>query len=118
MLGVITNCFIMNFTTDAFASANGLSITQRIWAAFIAEHALFIVKFGLAYLIPDTPAYIVREVAKKEWIRDCQVQALTASSDTDLSSALDASRAARSEQRMHAASGRIVVAEEFEDEVD
>lgn len=111
----------MNFTTDAFASANGLSITQRIWAAFIAEHALFIVKFGLAYLIPDTPAYILREVAKKEWIRDCQVHALASTSaDSDLSSALEASRAAKSQQRasMSVGSIRIAVADEFQDEVD
>lgn len=118
MIGVITNCFILGFTSDSFAQANGLSITQRIWVTFIAEHALLLFKIMLAYLIPDVPAEIRREVAKKEWIRECQVAALEARAQQDISGAEEqrVRRMQAREERMRRADDTLGYAEEFDDD--
>jgi anoctamin-10/anoctamin-7 len=76
VIGVVTNCFILGFTSSSFASVNGLSITQRIWFAFIAEHALLVIKTLLAAVIPDRPGDVMKELAKKQWIRDVQLEAI------------------------------------------
>jgi hypothetical protein len=111
--------FCFRFLVLTTVAANRLSITQRIWAAFITEHVLLLIKIGLAYLVPDTPAYIQREMAKKAWIRERQIAALEKVAEEG------AADIARARQEARAAAMRVTVqddrelegGEEFQDEV-
>eukprot|EP00698_Gefionella_okellyi_P015918 TRINITY_DN4523_c0_g1_i1.p1 TRINITY_DN4523_c0_g1~~TRINITY_DN4523_c0_g1_i1.p1 ORF type:complete len:721 (-),score=185.11 TRINITY_DN4523_c0_g1_i1:896-3058(-) len=97
VVGVVTNSFVLAFTSDSFATSNGLSITQRMWFAFIAEHSVLLLKFVIAYLIPDTPAFVLREIAKKEWIKDCQFEGLDRPTGGDAGSPAQAAHSASSD---------------------
>ncbi|KAJ8028117.1 Anoctamin-7 [Holothuria leucospilota] len=52
-VGVITNAFIIAFTSQW---GKEFSMVGKLWIVIGFEHVVFMVKFFLAYIIPDTPA--------------------------------------------------------------
>jgi len=85
---VLTNCLLIGFSVDSIADAfGGMPLTlasQRISQVpyytliviVVIEHFLLGTKFLLAYMIPDMPGWIVKELAKEEWIKEKTIKAL------------------------------------------
>jgi len=114
VIGVVTNAFILGFTSDAFARANQLSITQRMWFVFISEHAVLLIKFIIAYIVPDTPGSVIADLAKAKWIKECKFAKFTAKQKTARQGPAAPVHAQPAAQ--HDQDAGLAQAEEFDDE--
>jgi len=85
---VITNCLLIGFSIDSVADTFGgvpyIPTAQRISQVpyhtlvviVVIEHFLLFTKYMLAEVIPDMPGWIVKELAKEEWIKEKTLKAL------------------------------------------
>ncbi|KAH3830061.1 hypothetical protein DPMN_103298, partial [Dreissena polymorpha] len=62
--GVVSNAFLI-----AFTSSWGSKYTtyEKLWIVIGFEHIVFVLKFLLAYLIPDTPSSVALAIRKKHY---------------------------------------------------
>lgn len=88
ILSVITNCLLVGFSLDSVADAFGgvpdspmaKRISQTPFLTFavivILEHVLLGGKYLLAFVIPDMPGWIVKDLAKQEWVKNKTIKNL------------------------------------------
>jgi len=88
IISVITNCLLLGFSLNSVANAFGgvplLPSARRISQVpflvlvviVLLEHALLLLKFALAYIIPDVPGWISKELAKEEWIKNQTIKSM------------------------------------------
>lgn len=66
-IAVITNCAIICFETKLIDEA--VDTTHRQYQIFIiAEHLIIVIKFAIAYFVPDEPQELVEHFARQEHI--------------------------------------------------
>jgi len=68
--GVISNGLLIYFTSDKILQNFGVQPgddTTRLWVVVISEHILFFLKFALSFLIPDSPEWVIRKLAREEY---------------------------------------------------
>lgn len=88
IISVVTNCLLIGFSlnsvADAFGGVPTLPSARRVSQVYfqvfvvivILEHILFIMKFGVAFVVPDVPGWITKELAKQEYIKNQTLKAL------------------------------------------
>ncbi|XP_070552213.1 anoctamin-7-like [Ptychodera flava] len=63
--GVVTNAFLIAFTSSW--GRENLSLTWKLWYIIIFEHAVFAIKFVIAYIIPDTPTDVSLAIRRERY---------------------------------------------------
>jgi hypothetical protein len=62
---VISNAALIVFTGSRF---DNTPLAERVWYFVLIEHALFLVKYGLALAVPDVPHEVDIQLARQEFI--------------------------------------------------
>eukprot|EP00004_Rigifila_ramosa_P007079 TRINITY_DN179_c0_g1_i1.p1 TRINITY_DN179_c0_g1~~TRINITY_DN179_c0_g1_i1.p1 ORF type:complete len:754 (+),score=213.52 TRINITY_DN179_c0_g1_i1:323-2263(+) len=72
-ISVMTNCLVLIRTSDQLASwtgiADGSNADQAplVWIALGAEHVILLLKYVIAWLIPDQPGWVRKALAKQKY---------------------------------------------------
>jgi len=75
-LATITNSAIIVFTsTELDILYPNITPMTKLWIALIAEHVIFILKFLIQKFIPDAPAWVKEEWARKTYYKSLMAEA-------------------------------------------
>lgn len=72
-IAIITNLGLVIFTSNSLDNLLP-TMEMKLWTFLIAEHIVFILKWVIARLIPDTPGWVRREYAKRAFFRELRLQ--------------------------------------------
>jgi len=70
IVAVITNCTLIGISFELIYLLTYENVVGTICIALLLEHILLAMKFGIAYLIPDLPGWIVKKVAFEEFVKE------------------------------------------------
>ncbi|XP_041359345.1 anoctamin-7-like [Gigantopelta aegis] len=62
--GVLSNAFLIAFTSSW---GQGFSLQEKLWIVIGFEHIVFVLKFILAYMIPDVPAEVRLAIRREKF---------------------------------------------------
>jgi hypothetical protein len=68
MAAVATNVGVLCFTSDHLATTFKFTGQQRVWAFIILEHAVVLVKLGIANFVTDRPEWVTLKLARDEYM--------------------------------------------------
>jgi hypothetical protein len=72
VVAVFTNCALIGLSFEVlFASVQGYTNPEFLTLAIVVimEHFIFVLKFVLAFLVPDYPGWIIKKLAFEEWLK-------------------------------------------------
>lgn len=83
IIAVGTNCAIICFETDL---VNDLVSREaiKVYVFIIAEHLILLMKFALAYFVPDTPDGLVTHLARQEYIVNVLINGMEEEPEDDV----------------------------------
>jgi len=67
---VMTNCALIGLSFEVIRSNTGDNDFATLGVVVFMEHIILILKFGIAYLIPDLPGWIVKKLAYEQYIKE------------------------------------------------
>jgi len=70
IVAVITNCALIGLSFELIYLLTSSNAVWTISIALLLEHVLLAMKFGIAFLIPDLPGWIVKKVAFEEFVKE------------------------------------------------
>jgi len=73
-ISVLTNMGLIVFTDNYLKQFSDINEADKVWILLIFEHAVFILKFVIARLIPDTPGWVRKLNAKRIFLRELAIE--------------------------------------------
>jgi len=72
VVAVFTNCALIGLSFEVlYASVSGYGTPEFFTLAIVVimEHFIFILKYVIAFLVPDYPGWIIKKLAFEEWLK-------------------------------------------------
>jgi hypothetical protein len=73
---VMTNVALIGLSFEVIRSDTGDNDFYTLGIVVFMEHVILILKFGIAYLIPDLPGWIVKKLAYEEYVKEETLKAI------------------------------------------
>jgi len=70
IIAVMTNTALIGLSFEVIRQAAGNNDYATLGIIIFMEHVILALKFGIAYLIPDLPGWIVKKLAYQEYIKE------------------------------------------------
>jgi len=69
-VSIFTNVLVAIIGFDEFETETGGSFSMKLWIFLAAEHVIFIIRFAIAYFVPDVPGDVETHLARQTYVVD------------------------------------------------
>jgi len=66
----MTNCALIGLSFEVIRGDTGDNDFSTLGIVVFMEHVIILLKFGIAYLIPDLPGWIVKKLAYEQYVKE------------------------------------------------
>jgi len=70
IVAVMTNCALIGLSFEVIRNATGNDDYATLGIVVFMEHIIIVLKFGISYLIPDLPGWIVKKLAYEQYVKE------------------------------------------------